>query len=306
MSNNCQIVAVGSVALDTVTTPKGKKERMLGGSVVYFGTAASVFAHVDIVGIVGEDFPQEHINWLISRNIGLDGLQIVSGKTFHWEGEYHEDNINDAITHRTELNVFESFKPELPALFINPEVLFLANIDPELQYDVLEQVNKPKIVALDTMNFWIETKSDALLKVLEGVDIFLLNDGEAKLLTGKKNTLDAAKEITKMGPEWIVIKRGEFGSLLYGKNMFFAPPFPVKSVCDPTGAGDSFAGGFLGYLARGGKYTATELKRAMFYGAATASFALGGFSIEGFDGLTINKIQERYNTILELTTIPAE
>ena len=300
-----EIVAVGSVALDTVTTPVGKRERVLGGSVVYFGTAASTMAKVNIVGIVGEDFSGDNIDWLKTRNIGIDGLEVVPGKTFHWEGEYKAEDINDAITHRTELNVFETFKPKLPESCRKPGVLFLANIDPELQYDVLSQVDSPELVALDTMNFWIETKCDSLLNVLKNVDIFLLNDSEAKLLTEKKNTMDAAKEIMKMGPKWIVIKRGEYGSMLYGDSIFYTPPFPLEEVVDPTGAGDSFAGGFLGYIAMRGDYSENNLKKAMFYGASTASRALEGFSVEGFSEIAQKDIDDRYNALRQMTTIPA-
>ena len=238
------IVVVGSVALDSVETPVGKVESALGGSATYFSTAASFFTKgVKLVGVVGDDFPQEHVDFLRSRDIDLTGLERVSGKTFHWSGRYGE-NLNVAETLSTELNVFETFAPKLPESYRDTQYVFLANINPELQMDVLKQVRNTKLVVCDTMNLWISERRAELLETIKHVDIFVLNDGEARQLTGESNINKAAKKLLDCGPERVIIKKGEHGSVSFtGTSYFAAPAYPLDSILDPTGAGDTFAGG---------------------------------------------------------------
>jgi len=237
------LLVVGSVAFDSVKTPFGKADDVLGGSATYFSTAASYFTDVSVVAVVGSDFPEKHLTFLKSRKIDIEGIEQTEGKTFRWKGEYGYD-LNEARTLDTQLNVFQSFKPKLPESYKNKNVVFLANIDPDLQREVLEQVEKPSLVACDTMNFWIEGKKDSLLKTLKMVDILLINDGEARELSGEPNLVKAASIIHSMGPKTLIIKQGEYGALMFkdGK-IFSAPAYPLESVFDPTGAGDSFAGG---------------------------------------------------------------
>ncbi|MFW6054164.1 MAG: PfkB family carbohydrate kinase, partial [Persicimonas sp.] len=246
------LLVVGSVAFDTVETPFGKVEEALGGSALYFSTSASYFTDVNLVAVVGEDFPDETVDFLASRGVDLDGLKHTDGETFRWKGKYGYD-LNEAITLDTQLNVFGDFHPELPESYKNASHVFLANIDPELQLEVLEQVEDPEFVALDTMNFWIEGKRDALLDVLARVDMAVFNETEARQLAGEANIVKAAQSILAMGPSFIAVKRGEYGALLFTeRDTFFAPAYPLESVFDPTGAGDTFAGGLLGYIAENG------------------------------------------------------
>ena len=290
------VLIVGSVALDSVETPSGKVERALGGAAVYSSIAASFFAPVRLVGVVGEDFPQEHVAFLTSRRIDTRGLQVVpGGKTFHWKGAYMGD-LNQAETIATELNVFQSFSPKLPEDYRSSGFVFLANIDPELQLEVLDQIDSPKLTACDTMNFWIEGKKDALLDVLRRVDVAFMNDAEARQLTGEPNLNRAASVIHKLGPRYVVVKKGEHGAVMYcDQSMCFtAASYPVHEVVDPTGAGDSFAGGFMGFIARTGEVNEANLRRAVIYGSTLASFNVQDFSLNRFKRLTIKDIDGRY------------
>lgn len=290
------VLIVGSVAFDTVQTPSGRVERALGGAAVYSSVAASFFSPVRIVGVVGDDFPREHLDFLGSRRIDTRGIQIVpGGKTFHWAGSY-EGDMNQANTHATELNVFESFSPELPDDYKNSEFVFLANIDPALQLHVLDQVVKPKLTACDTMNLWISIKKDALLEVLKRVDVVFINDAEARQLTGEINLTRAAASIHDLGPKYVVLKKGEHGAMMYcsDRMCFAAAPYPLDSVADPTGAGDSFAGGFMGYLASTGDASDANIRKAVVYGSTMASYNVQDFSLNQFKKLTIKDIDERY------------
>ncbi len=290
------ILVVGSVALDTVETPFGKVERALGGSATYFSTAASYFSSVNVVAVVGDDFSQEHIDFLGSRNVNLDGLEIIEGgKTFHWAG-YYGHNLNEAKTLDTQLNVFERFQPKLPEHYRDTKYVFLANIHPDLQLSVLDQVESPKLVVLDTMNFWISGNRDSLLKVLSRVDIALLNDGETRQLSGESNLIKAARLIREMGPKVVIVKKGEHGVSMFGEDLYFVvPASPIEDVKDPTGAGDSFAGGFFGYLAQKGDIGNNTLRRAVVYGSTVASFCVEDFSLNRYRTLTMENINHRYN-----------
>ena len=289
------ILVVGSIAMDSIKTPKGKRDNILGGSCTYFSYAASFFTHVDLVGTVGKDFPEDHIALLRDKGIGTDGLDIRDGRTFRWEGAY-EGDMSQAQTLVTELNVFETFQPKIPAKLKKPDMLFLANIDPDLQLDVLKQVERPVFTACDTMNLWINIKKSSLLDLLANVNAFILNDAEARQILGYSCPLvKAAKEISKLGPDTVIIKKGEHGALLYtDKQYFFAPPFPVEEVVDPTGAGDTFAGGFMGSLARMDKISTANMKTAMIYGCCMASFAVEDFSLGRMKRLDDTEIETRF------------
>ncbi len=287
------LLVVGSVALDSVKTPFGEKERILGGSATHFSVSASMFTGVRLVGVVGEDFPEEHVEFLRERGIDLEGLQVAKGKTFHWVGEYTE-NLNEALTLETHLNVFADFRPELPESYRSSPFVFLANIDPELQLEVVKQVREPKFVACDTMNFWIESKPDALWKTLKHVDALLINDGEARLLAGEGNLVKAARIIHREGPKSLIIKRGEYGAILFDEEgEFWAPALPLDDLSDPTGAGDSFAGGFMGYLAAHGGIDHENFRRAIIYGSTMASFNVQAFSLDRLRSLTRPEVEER-------------
>jgi sugar/nucleoside kinase (ribokinase family) len=295
------ILVVGSVAFDSVETPFGKEENILGGSATYFSTSASFFTDVKLVAVVGDDFPQEHLDFLGSRNIDLRGLSRVSGKTFHWKGKYGYD-LNEAQTLETHLNVFADFKPEIPSEYASTDYLFLANIDPELQMEVLNQVATPRIVACDTMNFWISSKPEALKKVLERVDIFIINEGEARQLSGEANLVRAARKIISMGAKTLIIKRGEYGVLMFnGSSIFAAPAYPLEEVFDPTGAGDTFAGGFMGYLANSGDASEKGIRQAIIFGSVMASFNVEDFSLNRLKQLDYSDIEERYRDFKSMT-----
>lgn len=291
------LVVVGSVALDTVKTPFGRVAEALGGSATYFSYAASFFAPVRVVAAVGEDFPAEHLRLLERRGVDLSGLRVTPGKrTFRWTGEYGFD-LNEARTLETQLNVFAEFQPTLSPTHRRAPFLFLANIDPMLQLKVLEQMEQPDLTALDTMNFWIDGKRDALLRVLARVDIVLINDAEARMLAREPNLVKAARVIAGMGPRAVVIKRGEYGALmLLNGEFFFTPAYPLESVFDPTGAGDTFAGGFMGYLAARGLTDGPALRRAIVHGAVMASFTVEEFSLDRLKRLDPGEIERRYAT----------
>ena len=296
------LLVVGSVALDSVKTPFGQVTEALGGSATYFSYAASFFTSVGVVATVGEDFPPEHLDLLRGRSVDLSGLQVARGQTFRWVGEYGYD-LNEARTLATHLNVFADFKPRLPEGLRTPSFLFLANIAPELQREVLRQVARPRLVALDTMNFWIEGKREALLKVVGEVDALVVNEGEARQLAQEANLIKAALTLHGYGPRTVVIKRGEYGALMVnGGRFFFTPAYPLESVFDPTGAGDTFAGGLMGYLARQGQTDEATLRRAIVYGSVMASFAVEDFSLERLKRLKESEIGARFESFQELVS----
>ncbi|MFI5303153.1 MAG: PfkB family carbohydrate kinase [Nitrospiria bacterium] len=295
------LLVVGSVAFDSVKTPFGEVENALGGSATFFSASASYFTKVNLVAVIGNDFPEEHLSFLKSRGVNLEGLQREQGKTFRWKGEYGYA-LNEAKTLDTQLNVFQSFKPVLPSSYRDAEIVFLANIDPDLQYDVLEQVRKPKWVACDTMNYWIGGKKSSLLKILKKIDLLLINDGEARQLAGEPNLVNAAKMILGMGPKSLIIKRGEYGALMFnGKTIFAVPAFPLEKIFDPTGAGDTFAGGVMGYLSKTGSFDDSHLRRAIIYGSVMASFNVEAFSLDRIRNLSWDEISARSRAFKELT-----
>ncbi|MEK7828814.1 MAG: PfkB family carbohydrate kinase, partial [Deltaproteobacteria bacterium] len=282
-------------------TPFGKADNVLGGSATYFSTAASYFSDVKLVAVVGEDFPDEHIDFLKNKGVDVNGLKRVPGKTFRWQGSYDYD-LNEAHTLATHLNVFEKFKPEIPSAYQDTPYVFLANIDPAIQLDVLLQVEKPKFVACDTMNFWIEGKPQDLKRLLSKVDLFVLNEGEAREFAGEPNLVKAAKQIQSYGPKTLIIKRGEYGALMFnGNSVFSAPAYPLESIFDPTGAGDSFAGGLMGYLANTDDTSEANIRQAIIFGSVMASFNVEDFSLNRMKTLTLKEIHERYREFKQLT-----
>ena len=303
------ILVVGSVAYDTVETPFGRAERVMGGSASFFAVAASFFVPVNLVAVVGSDFEQRHVDALAAHNIDIEGLQRADGLSFFWEGRYSFD-LNARETVRTDLNVFESFRPRIPERYRGSSHVFLGNIDPVLQQEVLDQVDGPRLVALDTMNFWIEGRLDELKKTLQRVDVLLINDSEARQLSGEWNIVKAARAIRAMGPRTLVLKKGEHGVLMFGdEGSFAAPAYPLEQVFDPTGAGDTFAGGFLGYLASvqqregeaGRGYDDEALRRAVVMGSTLASFCVEAFSLDRLLVLTRAEIDERFRHFKRLT-----
>jgi sugar/nucleoside kinase (ribokinase family) len=295
------ILVVGSVAFDTVSTPFGEVKEALGGSATHFSVSASFFSPVRLVAVVGEDFTHAHRKPLIDRKVDIGGLTTAQGRTFRWSGVYGDD-LNSARTLDTQLNVFADFKPQIPEAWRDTPLLFLANIDPELQWDVLQQVRGAKLVAADTMNYWIEGKPDALKKLLGRVDILLINDGEIRQLTAEKNLVRAVAAVRRMGPETVVVKRGEHGVLVFeGTDAFALPAFPLETVMDPTGAGDAFAGGFLGYLASGDLDGERDVRRAAVVGSVMASYQVEDFSLDRLIRLTEPEIRDRYARFQELT-----
>ena len=310
---NASILAVGSLAFDSIETPAGKADTVLGGSANYFSIAASFYAPVQIIGVVGEDFPQKHLEYLSGRKIDVTGVKVAPGKTFHWVGSY-DTNLNEAKTLATALNVFEHFDPRLAPAHKAARYVFLANIDPILQQSVLDQVESPALIACDSMNFWIAGKPDELKKTLRRVDILSVNEGESYLLTGQKNILKAAEMIRAMGPSVVIIKRGEYGAMLFTEaGVFLAPAFPTQTVKDPTGAGDSFAGAFMGFLAEAGAHRdlakqdpaqwETLLRRAVLAGCVMASFTVEDFSIHRLVALESQELVERQNRLMKMISL---
>lgn len=297
------LLIVGSLGLDTVATPFDKIEDALGGSATYISLSASYFGGpVELVGIVGSDFPKPYIEILENHNVDLEGLQIVQGgKTFRWSGKYHYDlNVRDTLS--TELNVFEKFDPVIPDKFKKAKYVCLGNIDPVLQSKVLDQLEEPQFTVCDTMNFWIEGKKNELLKLLPRVDVLIINDSEARLLAHEPNLIRAARMIRDMGPEILIIKKGEHGALLFtNETIFSAPAYPMETIFDPTGAGDSFAGGFIGYLYKTRDLSSESLKRAVIYGSTMASFCVEKFSTKGLEELSYLQIQDRYREFMTLS-----
>jgi sugar/nucleoside kinase (ribokinase family) len=295
------ILVVGSVAYDTVETPFGRAERVLGGSAAFFSVAASFFSPVNLVGVVGEDFGEPQLAAFGGRPIDLEGLERMPGKTFHWQGKYSWD-LNSRDTICTDLNVFEFFKPKIPARYRRSEVVFLGNIDPVLQRDVLDQVEAPRLVACDTMNFWIGGKREALVETLGHVDILIINEGETRQLAAEANLIKAARAILALGPKTLVIKRGEYGVLVIGEHSIFSiPAYPLEEVFDPTGAGDTFAGGFIGYLAATGNFSEAAIRKAAVFGSVMASFTVEQFSLDRLRTVTWPAIEDRFRTFQELT-----
>lgn len=296
-----KLLVVGSVALDTVRTPFGEASEVLGGSATYFATSASYFTSVDLIAVIGRDFPEQHLTFLKSRGIDLSGLERRTGETFRWKGEYTHQ-LNEAHTLDTRLNVFETFRPQIPERYRSPDMLFLGNIDPELQWDVLQQVTRPKLVACDTMNFWIERKREALWRVLEQIDVLIINDGEARALGQHPNLTQVAKQVLSRGLKHLIIKRGEYGVLMFNqKQTFGAPAFPLEQVKDPTGAGDTFAGGFMGYLAATGNLSDAALRQATIFGSVMASFTVEAFSLDRLRALDYKEIEARFREFRRLT-----
>lgn len=295
------ILVVGSVAFDSVKTPFGKAEEILGGSASYFSVAASFFAPVRLVAVVGEDFPKESLELFRKFSIDIRGLKQVPGKTFRWTGEY-SSSLNEAKTLNTQLNVFENFRPQIPMNYQHSDYVFLGNIDPVLQAKVLSQVEKPKLVACDTMNYWIEFKPEELRKTLSMVDILIINDSEVRMLTKEHNLTKASRLIAEWGPQTLVVKKGEYGVAMYHSgSVFAAPAFPLEELSDPTGAGDSFAGGFVGFLAKSGRVDDKSLRNAVIYGSVMASFNVEEFSLNRLKSITSSEIQDRYLQFKRLT-----
>lgn len=295
------ILVVGTVAFDSIETPHGLAERVLGGSASYFAVAASFFSPVKIVGIVGEDFPEDYLEIFSQRGVDLQGLKRAPGETFHWRGRYHEDlNVRDTV--ELHLNVLTGFSPTLPESYRDAEYVFLGNIDPGMQIEVLSQLRRMRLVACDTMDHWIQGSGEALRKLLRRIEMLIINDSEARLLSGEHNIVRAARSILKMGPKVVLIKRGEYGVLQFSDSSVFATPaYPLEEVFDPTGAGDSFAGGFLGHLARSGDHGQGGLRRAIVYGSVVASFTVEDFGLQRLTRLSVEEIEERYQRFIELT-----
>jgi sugar/nucleoside kinase (ribokinase family) len=297
------ILAVGSVALDSVKTPFGEEEEILGGSATYFSMAASYFTNVSVVAVVGEDFPEQHILTLQKLGVDTSGLEKMPGKTFRWRGEYGLD-FNTARTLDTQLNVFADFSPRLLSEQKKRDILFLGNIHPDLQQNVLSQMEHPRLIACDTMNYWINNTPDSLRKMLSRVDILLINDAETRQLAGEANLVRAARIVLGWGPKTLVIKRGEYGALMIDRNSVFgAPAFPLEDVVDPTGAGDSFAGGFLGYLAAAHAHDQAALRKAVVFGSVMASFNVSEFGPRRLATLTYAEIEARFREFRELTHV---
>jgi sugar/nucleoside kinase (ribokinase family) len=307
------ILVVGSVAFDSIETPQGRRDRCLGGAATYFALSASYFTDVRVIAVVGEDFTAEHEAVLTRRGVDTQGLEHTAGKSFHWTGSYVK-SLNEAQTLKTELNVFESFAPKVPAAYQDSDFLFLANIDPVLQANVRKQMPNVRMVCGDTMNYWITGHRENLGKVLTGLDALLINDGEAKLLADNSNLVQAARKILAMGPKALIVKHGEYGATAFFSEHgfdgaksgsisqpFHAPALPLDEVVDPTGAGDSFAGGFFGYLASQPKITIQSFKTAMFYGGVMGSFAVQRFGTERMQSLTREEIDQRFARFRELS-----
>jgi sugar/nucleoside kinase (ribokinase family) len=299
------LLVVGSVAFDSIETPYGREENILGGAATYFAVTASWFTHVRVVAVVGDDFGDEHLKVFRSRGIDTQGLERAPGKTFRWSGEYIGD-MNEARTLETQLNVFESFSPKIPPSYLDGEYVFLANIHPALQLHVREQLPRTRLVGLDTMNYWIKGTPDELRKALAAVDVLVINEGEARMLAEESNLRRAAAVVRRMGPRMLVIKRGEHGVTLFSESSIFsAPAYPLEKVSDPTGAGDTFAGGFMGHLARTRDLSEANLRRAVVYGSTMASFAVEDFGLRRLLRLTEGEIAARYREFKELTHFDA-
>lgn len=303
MTASKHILIVGSVAFDDVETPAGRRERSLGGSANYFAMGSSHFGPVQLVAVVGEDFPEEHLQTLERRGVDLQGLERVEGKTFFWRGRYGAD-FGDAETLDTHLNVFADFQPKVPQDYKHTPYLFLGNIHPALQEDVVDQVVEPKLIGCDTMNFWIHGEPEALAKLLKKINLLIINEGEARMLSGEKNIIKSVAKIREMGPEIIIIKKGAHGAALFHpEGTFFIPAYPLESLQDPTGAGDSFASGVMGYIARQDSINLKTFKTALVYGTVMASFACEGFSFDRVASLSMSDIEARAEELKALISL---
>ncbi len=303
-----KLLIVGTVAFDAIETPFGKTDKILGGAATYIGLSSARFdIDAGIVSIVGEDFPEEHLHLLTRNGINIEGIEIVKGgKTFFWSGKYHND-LNTRDTLETQLNVLADFNPVVPEKYKDAEFVMLGNLHPLVQLSVLEQINKPRLVVLDTMNFWMDNAWDDLLKVIARVDVITINDEEARQLTGEHSLVKAARKIAELGPKYVVIKKGEHGALLFNnEQIFFAPALPLEEVFDPTGAGDTFAGGFTGYLAQTGDVSFENMKSAVIYGSGMASFCVEKFGTERMENLGDKEIQSRMKEFKNLTQFDIE
>jgi sugar/nucleoside kinase (ribokinase family) len=299
-----ELIVVGSVAQDILHTPFASTDLVLGGSAVHFSNAASFFSRVGVVGVVGDDYPLGQLDFLRKRRVDLGGVGVVPGKSFLWEGRYG-DNFLSRETIRTEVGVFADFKPNLPQSFRSPKILFLAAIHPELQLSVLKQVERPKLVACDTFKLWIDIARKDFMKVLKQSDLFFVNDDEVRWLTGEHNLFKGATALRKLGPKWIIVKKGEHGSFVVGeKGIFLSHTYPVWNVVDPTGAGDAYAGGVLGYLTKAGKLTETEMRRAMGWASVVGSFYVEGFGPDGLRQKKFSELQKRYRDFSKMCLIP--
>ncbi len=295
------ILVVGSIAFDTIKTPFGNVENILGGSAVHFSISASIIAEVGIVGVVGMDFSKSYIEYLQKKGIDTEGVKKVSGKTFRWEG-YYEYDMNQAHTIKTELNVFKNFHPDIPEKYKTAKYVFLANIDPDLQLEVLNNIKNPKLVVSDTMNYWIENKKDRLIEVIKRTDIMLINDSEICQLFHTTNLVKAAKRIMSLGPKIVIIKKGEHGAIMFTQDsIFIAPAFPLEEVVDPTGAGDSFAGGFVSFLSKTQKLSENNLRKAVIFATVIASFTVTDFGTRALDSIQYTDIKNRYIELMKYT-----
>lgn len=295
------LLVVGTVALDSVKTPFGNVDNALGGSATYFSTSASYFTDVRLVAVIGEDFPKEHIQFLKSKNVDTRGLEVQKGETFRWKGEYGYD-LNEAKTLATHLNVLAAFKPTISEEYKNTDVVFLANVDPEIQLDVLRQVKEPRLTACDTMNYWIASKPEALKRTLREVDLLTINEAELRQLAGEASLVKAAKSVQAMGPKTIVVKQGSYGAVMFnGHSVFSAPAYPLETVFDPTGAGDTFAGGFMGYLASTMNFGEESMRKAVIFGSVMASLNVEAFSLDRLRSLDYREIEGRYREFRTLT-----
>lgn len=296
------LLVIGTLAFDDIETPFAKRENLLGGSATHFAYCSSFFQNTRLVGVVGTDFPREDLAEMEARHIDCTGVEVAQGKSFRWSGRYEAD-WNTRHTLDTQLNVFADFDPKVPAAFRDAHYVFLANAEPAIQMKALEQMRRPKLVVADTMNLWIDVKRDDLLALLGKVDGLVLNDEEARMLTDERNLFHAARKVLELGPRFVILKKGEHGAFLFGEDVHFAlPAYPVEEVVDPTGAGDSFAGGFMGYVASVDHTAAATLRRAMLYGTVTASFCVEGFSVEGVARRSRSDVEQRYNELFSIVT----
>jgi len=293
------LLVFGTVALDDVQTPSGSRQDLLGGSATHFSMSARLFTDVHLVGVAGKDFPAAHTDFLRRKGVNIDSLKIVEGKTFHWQGEYKAENLNQAVTLATELGVLADLAAEVAAPQRNIKNVFLGNLDPDMQAAVLAQIRSPKFVGLDSMNLWINIKKPSLLALMRKVDLFVANDAEARMLSGENNLIKAAKFLRGCGPQFIVVKKGEHGVLFYSDKIRFAfPAYPIEEVVDPTGAGDTFAGGLMGFLSRAPRFNETVFRKAVLYATAVAAFNVQGFGMETTAGLTMAKVNKRVKELV--------
>ncbi len=298
------VAIIGTVAFDSIETPKGQFDRILGGSGSYAGTAASLFSPVHLISVVGKDFPNEHLNFFENRGIQVNGIQKLDGDTFHWKGYYKAD-MNQAFTVQTDLNVLLQFDPKVPQNAQDSKIVFLANIDPVLQKKAIEQFSSPQLIVLDSMNYWIESHCDNLKETLKLVDVLILNDQEIRLLTKIDNVIQAMAEVLKLGPKRVIVKKGEHGSVMYnGKEFFTCPAFPLEELVDPTGAGDSFAGGFSGYLAQAKELNEDAFRKAVVAGTLISSHTVRDFSLNQLKNLTVDQLQEQFEQFKDFAMIP--